>query len=193
MNVLANLQTTQTGNTNNVIQGPCQFVKVASDPYNELAINDGAWTNTALQMLSYTGVPAGDQGDFVRDAVWPTNYFGWLFMDDGDPNTAEADYVYWNLSIDDANDANHDTIPDFSDDPQTTPARQPKLTLALDANRVLLTVAGDVGRVHEIQQLTDLSSTNWQPVASVTLTNDPQTVSLALPTGNSSFWRVRTQ
>jgi hypothetical protein len=50
-----------------------------------------------------------------------------------------------------------------------------------------------VGRVHEIQRLTDLSSTNWQPVQSIMLTNTPQTVSLTLPTGNSSFWRVRAQ
>jgi hypothetical protein len=114
-------------------------------------------------------------------------------MQDGDPNTGEPDYLYWNLSVDDANDADHDTIPDFSDDPQTTPVRQPKLTLALNANHLLLTISGDVGRMHEIQQLTALGSTNWQPVQSVTLTNDPQAVSLTLPTGDSSFWRVRTQ
>jgi hypothetical protein len=50
-----------------------------------------------------------------------------------------------------------------------------------------------VGRVHQIQQLTALGSTNWQSVQSVTLTNDPQTVSLPLPAGISSFWRVRAQ
>ena len=116
-----------------------------------------------------------------------------MILEDGDPNTGEPDFLHWNISIDDVNDADHDTIPDFSDDTQSTPARQPKLTLALNADHVLLTIAGDVGRVHEIQQLTDLSSTHWQPVQSVTLTNDPQTVSLTLPTGGSSFWRVRAQ
>jgi len=192
-NVLANLRVTQTGNPANVIQGPCQFVKLASDPYNDLTISDGTWTNTALQPLNYAEDSQGGMGDLSRYPDWPTNYYGWVVMQDGDPNTAEADYVSWNLSIDDANDADHDTIPDLSDDPQAAPAQQPILTLALTADHVLLTIAGDVGRVHEIQRLTDLSSTNWQPVQSVTLTNNPQTVSLALPTGNSSFWRVRAQ
>jgi hypothetical protein len=192
-NVLANLQVTQTGNPANVIQGPCQFVKLASDPYNDLTISDGTWTNNTLQSLNYAEDSEGGLGDLYRYPDWPTNYYGWLVMQDGDPNTGEPDYLYWNLSVDDANDADHDTIPDFSDDPQTTPVRQPKLTLALNANHLLLTISGDVGRMHEIQQLTALGSTNWQPVQSVTLTNDPQAVSLTLPTGDSSFWRVRTQ
>jgi hypothetical protein len=192
-NVLADLQVTQTGNPANVIQGPCQFVKLVSDPYNDLTISDGTWTNGALQSLNYAEDSQGGLGDLYRYAAWPTNYYGWVVMQDGDPNTAEADYVSWNLSIDDSNDADHDTIPDFSDDPQAAPAQQPKLTLALSAGQVLLTIAGDVGRVHEIQRLSELSSTNWQPVQLVTLTNNPQTVSLTPPTGNSSFWRVRAQ
>lgn len=192
-NVLADLLVTQTGNSANVIQGPCQFVKVASDPYNDLTISDGTWTNSALQSLNYAEDSQGGWGDLYRDPAWPTNYYGWLVFEDGEPNTGEADYLYWNLSIDDSNDADHDTIPDFSDNPQTAPPRQPKLTVALNADHVLLTIAGDVGRVHEIQQLTDLSSTNWQSAGSVTLTNDPQTVSLTRPTGGSSFWRIRAQ
>lgn len=192
-NVLADVLVTQTGNTANVFQGPCQFIKLDSDPYNDLFISNGTWTNSAQQSLNYAEDAAGGMGDLYRDADWPTNYYGWLVFEDGDPNTGEPDYLYWNLSIDDANDADHDTIPDFSDDPRAIPTRQPRLTLSLNAGHVLLTIAGDLGHVHEIEQLTDLSSTNWQPVQSVTLTNDPQTVSLALPTGISSFWRVRAQ
>jgi hypothetical protein len=173
-----------------VMRGPCQFVKDASDPYNDLTISDGVWTNAALQLLSYA---EDTGGDLYRYADWPTNYYGWLIFQDGEPNTGEADYLYWNLSIDDVNDADHDTIPDFSDDPQTTPPRRPKLTLAVNPDHVLLTIAGDVGRLHEIQQLTDLSTTNWQPVKSVILTNDPQTVSLSPPSGSPAFWRVRAQ
>jgi hypothetical protein len=189
-NVVASLAVTQTGNATNVMRGPCQFVKDASDPYNDLTISDGVWTNAALQLLSYA---EDTGGDLYRYADWPTNYYGWLIFQDGEPNTGEADYLYWNLSIDDTNDADHDTIPDFSDDPQTAPPRQPRLTLAVNPDHVLLTIAGDVGRLHEIQQLTDLSTTNWQPVKSVILTNDPQTVSLSPPSGSPAFWRVRAQ
>ena len=57
--VLANLQVTQTGNPDNLIQGPCQFVKLASDPYNDLIISDGTWTNNALQTLYYAEDPQG--------------------------------------------------------------------------------------------------------------------------------------
>ena len=87
----------------------------------------------------------GGSGDLYRYPGWATNYYGWVVMQDGDPNTAEADYVSWNLSIDDTNDADHDTIPDFSDDPQAAPARQPKLTLALSPGHVLLSIAWRCG------------------------------------------------
>jgi hypothetical protein len=97
------------------------------------------------------------------------------------------------LSIDDPNDSNHNGIPDFSDDPSAALPRAPKLDLAQTATNILLTIHGDVGRVHEIQQLSDLASNNWQTAVSVTLSKDPQTVSLPAPASQTMFWRVRAR
>ena len=65
----------------------------------------------------------------------------------------------------DPNDADHDGIPDFSDDPAAaTPPRQPQLTLARGETNLWLAVSGDVGRVHRVQEATNLSSPSWQTV-----------------------------
>jgi len=58
---------------------------------------------------------------------------------------------------------------------------------------LLLTVRGDVGHVHKIQSISAATSTDWQPVLSVTLTNDPQIVSLPLPANGIQFWRAQAQ
>ena len=46
--------------------------------------------------------------------------------------------------------------------------------------------------MYEIQRIESLSQTNWTVVLSpLTVTNDPQTVLLPLPTNATSYWRVR--
>ncbi len=178
----------QTGNAANQLQGPVQFVKVATNRFNLLVLQPGTWTNAAAQTLGYTNAL------FLRDVRWPTNYYGYLEFADGDPDTPAPDYLTWMLSIDDTNDINRNGIPDFSDDPSASqPPRAPLLRLTLGTTNLWLSISGDVGRVHEVQQTTALPATNWQAVLSLTLTNDPQMLSLPLPAGTPSFWRVRTQ
>src|SRR6266704_2348417 len=167
--VSGSVNLTQTGNTNNHMQGPLQFVKVSTNRFNRLTLQAGAWTNDAMQTLSFTNDP------YFRDPPWLTNYFGYVDFNDWDPNTFDSDYVTWVLSIDDTNDFNHNGIPDFSDDP---PARRPLLSLKVTSTNLLLTIHVDVGHPHQVQESLVLPATNWQTVASVTLTNDPQSVSL---------------
>ena len=183
--VTGSVNLTQTGNPANQLQGPVQFVKSTTDRFNELTLQAGGWTNAAMQTLTFT------DDLFLRDLSLLTNYYGFVDFDDGDPNTSDPDYYTWFLSIDDLNDVDHDGIPDFSDDPQASSGRRPLLTLARGATNLLLTISGDVGRLHEIQQVSTVTSTNWQLVASVTLTNDPQVVSLPLPSAGPAFWRAR--
>jgi hypothetical protein len=188
-NVNGSVNLVQTENTANLIQGPVQFIKSATDRFNQLNLQPGRWTNANQQTLVF-------QSDlYQRDAPWPTNYYGFVQFNDGDPNTAESDYVGWVLSIDDTNDANHNSIPDFSDDPQTNSLpRQPQLSLELGTtSKLLLTIHGDVGHMHQVQQATSLGLTNWQTVVSVALTNDPQVIPLTLPVGATGFWRVLAQ
>ena len=106
-------------------------------------------------------------------------------------STASPDYQLWVLSINDTNDANANGIPDFSDNPASvTPPRAPHLSLALGSTNLLLTVSGTVGHTNQIQQISSLASTNWQIAQSFLQTNDPQVVSLPLPSGSPKFWRV---
>src|SRR5665213_525590 len=173
---------TQTGNPANTLQGPIVFDKSAADRFNTLTNQPGTWTNAAAQTLAF------DNEVFARDPRWPTNYAGYAYFADGDPGTAAPDYQFWVLSIDDTNDANANAIPDFSDDPAVTlPPRAPRLSLAPGATNLWLTISGYTGHTNEIQELDSLTSTNWQTMRSLMLTNDPQTVSLPTSANQTKF------
>jgi hypothetical protein len=179
---------TKTGDPASQLQGPVQFLKVATNRFNQLILQPGAWTNASAQTLTFTN------DLFLRDQTdWPTNYYGYVDFDDGEPNTPAPDYTEWILSIDDPNDANHNQIPDFSDDPQLTGPRRPDLSLVLTATNLLLTISGDVGQTYQLQEAPAISNGVWQTVQSLTLTNDPQVVVLPLPSDPVKFWRAQTQ
>jgi hypothetical protein len=183
--VSAAVSLTRTGTPANTLQGPIVFDKSTTDRFNALTNEPGVWTNAALQTLAF------DNEVFTRNTRWPTNYAGYVHFADGDPSTTDPDYQVWVLSIDDTNDANANGIPDFSDDlAVVTPPRAPLLSLALGATNLWLTVSGDIGHTNEIQELDSLTSTHWQTTLSLTVTNDPQTVSLFLPTNQTKYWRV---
>jgi hypothetical protein len=182
--VSASINQTQTGNPANTFQGPIAFDKSTTDRFNTLTNRPGTWTNAALQMLTF------DNEVFTRDPLWH-NYAGYVYFADGDPNTAAPDYQSWALLIDDTNDVNANGIPDFSDVPMVTlPPRAPRLSLAPGATNLWLTISGDVGHTNDIQELDSVTATNWQTTLSLTLTNDPQVVSLSLPSVRMKFWRV---
>jgi len=134
------------------------------------------------------------EDSLFRDTLLRTNYYGFVEFTDGDPNTGGYDYPLWQLSIDDLNDSDHDGIPDFSDDPATVvPPRRPRLALARGETNLLLTISGDVGRLHRILEATNLAAGNWLTNLSLTLTNDPQTVFLPLPTSGVRFWHATAE
>jgi len=176
----------QTNNPTAMMIGPVTFAKSTTDPFNELTLKAGVWTNEMEQAVFY----ANDL--YSRDSRWPTNYYGYLdLIDPGNP-TGFYPYGTWLFSLDDLNYANHNGIPDFSDNPSgTSSPRVPQVEAALSETNLVLTLHGDVGFVSDIQTVTDLASTNWQTFLSVGITNDPQTLSLPMPAGNTGFWRVR--
>lgn len=184
--VSGSVNLTQSGNPANTFQGPIQFTKVIPDPFDELQLEPTTWTNAALQTLSLHN----NIDTFLRDLLLLTNYSGYVDFDDGDPNTTSADYQSWMLSIDDSNDTDHDGIPDFSDNPQTTLPRRPSLTLARGPTNLLLTISGDINHSYGVQELGSITAINWSNILSLTLTNDPQTVSIPLPSTTTKFWRV---
>ncbi len=186
-NVTGSVNLTQTGDPSSQFTGPISFIKSPTNRFDELSLKHSVWTNASSQTFQI----GNDIDSFLRDLVLKTNYYGFVDFDDGDPNTTDPDYYTWVLSIDDVNDSNGNGIPDFSDDVGSANARPPSLTLTPGGASLSLSISGTVGRTHEVQQTTSLSQTNWTTVSSITLTNDPQTVPLSIPTTATSFWRVR--
>lgn len=179
-------------NTNSFasLEGPVTFTKVSTNRFNRLILQSAFLTNASQFVLDlYTNTT------FLRRTGHATNYYGNVEFKDGDPSgTVEEDFYTWMLSIDDLNDADHDGIPDFSDDlPAVTPPRQPELVLTRTSTNLLLAIRGDVGRLHQIQETGDLSSGNWRTNLPLMLTNNPQTVSLPLPATTPTFWRALAQ
>lgn len=176
-------------NSGNTLDGPVTFVKSATNRFNQLTLQSAFLTNASLQTLSlFTSTT------FFRRTANPTNYFGDVEFNDGDPSTFDDDYYSWVLSIDDLNDTDHDLIPDFSDDPASALPRRPLLSLARGTNNNLwLQISGDAGRMHRVLETTSLAGGNWLTNLSLTLTNDPQSVSLPLPAGAVRFWRVTAE
>jgi hypothetical protein len=186
--VSATMTLAQTGAPANTFQGPIQFVKDPADWANTLTNLPGTWLNGSAQTCVFTN------GYFFRNPSYPTNYAGYIvFDDDGDEYWTAYGYAIWVLSINDTHDTDGDGIPDFSDIPSATaPPRRPTISIARTSTNLLFTIHGDINHLHEIQQVPVITSTSWQPVVSVTLTNDPQVVPVAFPTG-STFYRVRAQ
>jgi len=187
--VSATLNLAQTGNPSSFMKGPAEFVKTPADRFNELTLQAGIWTNESQQAVGYV------QHLLSRVETWPTNYYGYLELDDDSNASTFYPYGIWMLSIDDLNDSNHNGIPDFSDDPGSSRLpRHPRLELFQTSTNLLLTLHGDVGYTHEVQQLTALESGSWQTTTSFVLTNDPQVVVLLPPpVARTTFWRARAR
>ncbi len=186
-NVLGSLNLAQTDAPGSTLAGNFAFTKIATNRFNSLVLQPGMWSNSVPQALGFTN------SVFRRAAAWPTNYYGYVVFDTFDPNSSQPVYQVWTLSIDDTSDANHNGIPDFSDDPPTALPRQPVLSLVETATNLLLSINGDTNHLHEVQQNGLLGTNGWTTVATLTLTNSPAVVPLALPSGPASFWRVVAQ
>ncbi len=188
--VAANVDLALTGIPNQELKGPISFTKSVSDPANELDFMNGIWTNALPETPEAFSFVAET---FYRDAAWPTNYYGYFEFNDWLLSTAEPDYYLWFVSIDDLNDADHDGIPDFSDNPSSVVPRRPLLALTRAQNNLQLTISGNVGQICQIQRSPTINAAIWPTISSVTLTNDPQIINLPLPTDQTAFWRIQVQ
>jgi hypothetical protein len=178
--VTGTISLAQNGQASGPLTGPVALLKSEADRFNLLTLAGGNWTNQ-------TETFAFGESQLMRNPGHPSVYQGSLQKPGGA-------YRSWKLSIVDTNDANANGIPDFSDDPApVTPPRRPALSLSHAQTHLLLRVSGDVGRTHLVQAATSPNAVNWSTVQSLTLTNDPQFLTLPLPTTNPTFWRVRAE
>src|SRR5437016_2107190 len=185
--VSGTLTLTQTGDSTSLLAGPIGFTKSLTNRFDKLTLQHEVWTNASADMFKISN----DVDFFLRNLTLKTNYHGFVDFEDGAPSTSDPDYLTWVLSIDDTNDSDNDGIPDFSDDPGPIVDRLPLLSLSLGSTNLLLSIRPGLGNVYEVQRVDSLSQTNWTVVLSpLTVTNDPQTVLLPLPTNAAAFWRV---
>jgi hypothetical protein len=183
--VTGQLNLALTGTPDSQWSGPILLVKSATNRFNQLEIQPGNLTNSTLRTLVFTN-------DFVqRDQTVLTNYYGYLDFEDGDLDSPDPDFLTWLISIDDPNDANQNGIPDFSDDPVTPQTQRPTLALSRTGSELNLIVTAPVGMSCELQSSTALPATVWAPTQTITITNQPQSVSLAYPAAKAQFWRLR--
>lgn len=158
-------------------------VSIDKTNVNQLHLEAGAWTNSAMASFAYS---ATYEGEYITRTG--TNYLGFFDALDGDLNTPYVDYAIWMLLVRDGNDANKNGVPDLSDSMET---RLPSLKIARSAGQLQLTISSTVGQVHQIETINALGGTNqWMVVTNFTLATDPQTVILTTPTNKTSFWRV---
>jgi hypothetical protein len=151
---------------------------------NQLHLEAGAWTNSAMANFAYS---ATVDGEYITRTG--TNYLGFFDALDGNLDTpGYVDYALWILLVGDGNDANKNGVPDLSD---STDTRLPSLKITRSAGQLQLTISSTVGRVHQIENINALGGANqWTAVTNLTLATDPQTVILSTPTNKTSFWRV---
>jgi hypothetical protein len=79
-----------------------------------------------------------------------TNYYALIDFEDGDLTTSAADYLPWQISLDDANDSDGDGIPDFTDDPADQNVDRPELSVSV-ANNLHSLIRGEVGKSYDVE------------------------------------------
>lgn len=174
------LQLAETDNNTNTIAGAVSLVRTNTD---FVFLSAGAWSNALEQSFSYLA----DSGIGRQD----TNYLEFVQFADSNPSDGGNDYLYWVMLIGDANDANGNGIPDLSD--PVVARRQPVLALSLAGDQLRLSVSGDLAVAYDLQQVGALTQTNWTIFRSLSLTQDPQVVTIPLPAAGAGYWRLRGQ
>ncbi len=161
------------------VAGPVSLVRSPTNRFNLLTLSSGECTNQ-VEVFSF------DECQLARDPAHPAVYVGKL-------RNPYGTYATWSFSVVDLNDADGDGIPNLSDDVVVAPPRRPALGLTRTATNLMLRVSGDVGRTHLVQEAADADAAAWTTVQTLTLTNDPQVVTLPLPISPPTYWRVLAQ
>ena len=183
--VLGNIEVIQVGNPDRRIEGPL-VLELWSGEFS----GDGAeilasvWPNALGREFTV------ETGYLERASEYPVEYFGEFLWSDNDVSTAERfGFGTVFIGIDDPNDQDTDGIPDLTDPPAT--AANPRLTLSRAGADLVLEIEGELNRNFQLLTAPALTTNpDWTQVASVTLTNSPQTILLPTPTAATAFWRL---
>ena len=177
--ITASANLTKTSQPAVTLSGSTVLTKGGS---GSLALQSGTLRNSSGQASAYQNIDELERSG--------SRYIGQFFFKDGDPTTVFEDYVSWVLKIIDPNDSNRNGIPDLSDEGGIR--APPLLSLRQSGTNLLLGISGELGKLHRVESTPGLEKPVWAIAASVTLTNDPQTVLLRAPTNRTrtAYWRV---
>jgi hypothetical protein len=184
-NIAGTVALARAGTAGN-LTGPFSLQRIDAD---DLSFASAVWTKESGALLRWYNSQVMSF-DLSRGSM-RSNYWGVLGTPDGMPDTpAYPEYQVWEVHLFDANDSDHDRIPDLSDVPLPVP---PVLLLGRSGDRLRLQLTGEVGRRLTIEQTGLLPTTNWTEAASITLTNSVQTIDWPWPTAPAGFWRARAE
>jgi hypothetical protein len=178
-NVTTTVTLVQTG-TSLAWTGNMVFSKAGG---GRLGLQRGAWKDSSGLTVSYHAID-----ELPRQG---NEYSAPLSLLDGDPTTRGEDYVSWLLRIVDPNDGNGNGIPDLSD--EGGKRIPPVISLSRSGTNLLLSISGEIGKLHQVEMATTLGLGIWNMATNVTLASDPHTVPLRVPTPQTrtTFWRVK--
>ncbi|MSU64171.1 MAG: hypothetical protein EXS31_17565 [Pedosphaera sp.] len=173
----------RSGDVKDILAGKVTFLRSVTNRFEDLKLVGGSWTNSEQKTLSLFDTLVS------RDSTLRTNYFTIVEFQDGDLRTADDDFYNWQLSIDDLNDADHDGIPDFSDDPAPQPVT---LKIVPSGDRVRIEVSGQAGRAFDLEETSSLvAPVKWTFVSGVILLQNVQTIEAPVVGRETAYWRLK--
>ena len=137
--------------------------------------------------------------DDLEDVPLPVSYIarnfygGLIVLADGDPTTPFPDeYDFFDVLIEDPNDADKDGLPDLSDTVSGAPS-QPTLAASFTSTAIQIEVTGTPGTPFVIESSPTLPATTWTTASEVTLNaSGKATISVTDLSGNARLFRART-
>jgi hypothetical protein len=183
--VVGELDVTRIGYPDQQMRG-----ELVLEPWQDVQMVNGADIVPSTFVNSLAREFSLDTGYIEYSAEFPVEYFGGFFWSDNDIETStQFGLGTFFIGIDDSNDYEADGIPDLTDPPpDTAPFR---LTVNRSGADYALAIEGELGGTFQLQMKTSLTGgSDWSIVESITLTNSPQAVPLAIPDTASAFWRL---
>ena len=183
--VSGNLALVQAEAPTNTVAGGVLLTRSSVNPFDTLALNTGAWIDSRQQTCSYSETP------LTRQPPQNNLYLAQVTFDPLSPLSLNpGEYAAWQLVIQDTNDSNLNGIPDLSDDSQANPAQLVLKSIDLSSGQLTLPVSAPIGTRVELEQTSALTGAGWNSVFSITVSKDPEEISVSPPAGQACFYRL---
>ncbi len=152
-----------------------------------------SWTGPGGQTFDVLGTDDVEGVPLPISHIIGRFYGGLVIFADGDPTTPFPDeYDFFDLLIEDLNDADGNGLPDLTDDLTPAPAR-PTLAASITAGVLQVEITGTPGARFVVESASTLPATSWNTVGEVVL--DPSgkgSLNAGEANGTARLFRART-